>query len=147
MAHVDQTIASGLSKFSIPLIAKVYPALVASKMISVQPMQGLGPLIYLTPASQEVIGAILLWFKEMFPYLKIKQHAAQHHLVNSLPNCKQARLRVAVLEIWDGRVDFVHDKFEMSDPEMFIKLHKAVVEYFRPVRSDDNEHTRNSMGV
>lgn len=156
MVHVDPTIAAGLSKFTIPLVAKIYPQLIASKLVAVQPMTAPASLIHylrrqyrnMVKAPPEVFGAILLWFRDMFQHLKIEEQESEYeHIFIHSCNSPLAATRVAVLNIWDGRVDFVHDKFEMSDPEMFVKLHTAVVEYFRPVRSNDNEHTRNTVGI
>lgn len=114
--------------------------------MSVQPMSVPASLIFylryryggpiLKPASPEVLGAVLLWFQETFAYLKIEQReSAYKHLLISA----DSRARVAVLNVWDGRIDFYRDNFEMTDPEMFTKLHAAVIEYFSQARSNDNE--------
>lgn len=128
----------GLDRFTLPLIKRTYPSLIASKLVGVQPMTQPASLIFylrykyakgkgLVPAPEDIRGAIILWMTETFPTLKI------HH-DEKLDPVQQYRIegyrRVAIFDIWDGHVQFYQSKFEMADPEFFPQLEKAVVEYF-----------------
>jgi hypothetical protein len=46
-------------------------------------------------------------------------------------------MRVAVLFVWDGMIEFYYSKFEMTDPDCFDKLHATITEYFWP-KGDNN---------
>lgn len=128
----------GLDRFTLPLVRKVAPALIADKLVGVQPMSQPASLIFylrykyaktkgLVPAPEDIRGAIILWISETFPTLKI------HH-DEKLDPVQQYRIegnsRVAIFDIWDGHVQFYRSRFEMADPEFFSQLETAIVEYF-----------------
>ncbi len=128
----------GLDRFTLPLIRKSYPKLIASTLVGVQPLTAPAGLVFylryryaqgkgLVPAPDDIRGAIILWISETFPVLKV------HH-DEKLDPVQQYRIeghrRVAVFDVWDGHVQFYQSKFEMADPEFFPQLEAAIVEYF-----------------
>ncbi len=150
----------GLNRYTIPLIKKSYPSLIASKLVGVQPMMAPASLLFylrykyasgrMVPAAPDIIGAVTLWIIEQFPDLKLEQVITYSsdapgdnhqelvpHEFKVCPNHgSPVGMRVAVLLVWDGTIEFYQSKFEMADPYCFDELHAAITEYFWPKEKD-----------